>query len=64
MRCVSNSLRLKEHGFLGRGSRGRVFTVCSEEDDEAEWALKVVLTEAKVEELHKEYDNIKAFSNT
>ena len=38
--------------------------MCSEEDDEAERALKVVLTEANVEELHKEYDNIKAYSNT
>ena len=60
--CVSNSLHLKEHGFLGRESRGRIFIVYSE-GDEAERALKVVLTEA-VEELNKEYEIIRAYSNT
>jgi tRNA A-37 threonylcarbamoyl transferase component Bud32 len=61
--CASRSLRLVEHGFLGRGSRGRVFTVCAE-GDVAKRALKVVTTEANAEELEKEVSTIKAYSNT
>jgi tRNA A-37 threonylcarbamoyl transferase component Bud32 len=60
--CASNGLFLNDHGFLGRGSRGRVFIVCSKEDG-TKRALKVVLTEESATELQREYDTIKAYTH-
>jgi hypothetical protein len=51
---------LVNHGFLGRGSRGRVFLV--DVSETCRGAVKVVVGERDVEELRKEYDVITSYA--